>query len=122
MPGNDKGSGCKGERFATYEEAEDYLRSFTDYERMVKGTTYPDNLFDLRRIGALLQRVGNPHRTLHGIHIAGTKGKGSTAIFVDALMRAAGIRSGLYTSPHLISKEERFQVDGELGKEEFLPG
>jgi len=111
----------KGDAFQTYQDAEDYLRSFTDYERMVRGTLYPENLFDLARIESLLEWIGNPHRNLKGIHIAGTKGKGSTAIFVDALIRAQGLRSGLYTSPHLISKEERIQVDGQpLRKEEFL--
>lgn len=115
-----KGREDKG-TFASYEDAEDYLRSFTNYERMVKATAYPDDLFDLRRIEALLRRAGDPHRGLNGIHIAGTKGKGSTAIFADAILRAHGVRSGLYTSPHLVSKEERIQVDGKpLQKDEFL--
>jgi len=122
MPERAAQKGCADRRrFVSYEDAEDYLRSFTDYERMVKGTAYPDDLFDLRRIEALLRRAGDPHRGLRGIHIAGTKGKGSTAIFADAILRAHGIRSGLYTSPHLVSKEERIQVDGRpLEKGEFL--
>lgn len=107
--------------FRTYEEAERYLAEFTDYERMVKGTHYPDDLFDLRRIEELLKRVGDPHRQLRGLHIAGTKGKGSTAVFADVLLRAHGLVSGLYTSPHLVDKEERIQVQGEpLRKREFL--
>lgn len=117
-PGPD---GDDRERFRTYEEAEQYLAEFTDYERMAKGTHYPENLFDLRRIEELLERVGDPHRKLRGLHIAGTKGKGSTAIFSDALLRAHGVVSGLYTSPHLVDKEERIQAQGEpLRKEEFL--
>lgn len=109
------------DRFATDQDAEDYLAKFTDYERMAKGVQYPDDLFDLRRIQGLLERVGNPHVGLHGIHIAGTKGKGSTAVFSDALLRAHGLTSGLYTSPHLIAKEERIQVQGlPIGKDEFL--
>lgn len=107
--------------FRTYEEAERYLAEFTDYERMAKGTHYPEDLFDLRRIEELLRQVGDPHRQLRGLHIAGTKGKGSSAIFADALLRSHGFVSGLYTSPHLIDKEERIQVQGEpLRKEEFL--
>ncbi len=107
--------------FTRYEDAEDYLRSFTDYERMVKGASYPEDLFDLRRIESLLRRVGSPHQQLHGIHIAGTKGKGSTAIFVDAILRIHGITTGLYTSPHLVCKEERIQINRRLlEREEFL--
>lgn len=120
LPGSDPQS-QDGGSFRTYEEAERYLAEFTDYERMAKGTHYPDDLFDLRRVEELLRRVGDPHRQLRGLHIAGTKGKGSTAMFADALLRAHGLLSGLYTSPHLVDKEERIQVQGEpLRKEEFL--
>ena len=75
-------------RFETYREAEDYLNTFTDYERMERGVEYPEDLFDLRRIERLLDRVGNPQAGLNGIHIAGTKGKGSTALFAEAILRA----------------------------------
>ncbi len=107
--------------FKTYSEAEKYLNLFTDYEKMVKGTQYPEDLFDLRRILNLLDKVDNPHHHLPGIHIAGTKGKGSTAIFTEALLQAHGIKTGLFTSPHFIDKEERIQVAGErIKKEDFL--
>lgn len=109
------------ERFETYQEAEDYLNTFTDYERMERGVEYPEDLFDLRRIERLLDRVGNPHTGLPGIHVAGTKGKGSTALFADAILRAHGLTTGLFTSPHILVKEERIQVSGEaLKPEEFL--
>ena len=109
------------EQFASYQDAEDYLNSFTDYERMERGSTYPEDLFDLRRIEGLLERVGNPERDLSGIHIAGTKGKGSTALFAEAILRAHGLTTGLFTSPHLLVMEERIQVSGEnLRPEEFL--
>ncbi len=108
-------------RFETYQEAEDYLNTFTDYERMERGVEYPEDLFDLRRIERLLDRVGNPQAGLNGIHIAGTKGKGSTALFAEAILRAHGLITGLFTSPHLLVKEERIQVSGEaLKPEEFL--
>ena len=88
---------------------------------MVKAVKYPDDLFDLSRIQALLERVSNPHHDLHGIHLAGTKGKGSTAVFIDAVLRAHGVKTGLFTSPHLLHKEERIRVAGRLLKrEEFL--
>lgn len=108
-------------RFETYQDAEDYLNTFTDYERMERGVEYPEDLFDLRRIEGLLERVGNPHVGLSGIHVAGTKGKGSTALFVEAILRGHGLTTGLFTSPHLLTKEERIQVSGEMLKpEEFL--
>lgn len=109
------------ERFETYQDAEDYLNTFTDYERMERGLEYPEDLFDLRRIERLLDCVGNPHVGLRGVHVAGTKGKGSTALFLEAILRAHGMTTGLFTSPHLLTKEERIQVSGELLKpEEFL--
>ncbi len=108
-------------RFETYQDAEHYLSTFTDYERMERGVEYPEDLFDLRRIERLLDRLGNPHATLQGIHVAGTKGKGSTALFAEAILRAHGLTTGLFTSPHLIHKEERIRVSGEMLKpEEFL--
>ena len=108
-------------RFETYQEAEDYLNTFTDYERMERGVEYPEDLFDLRRIERLLDCVGNPHSGLNGIHVAGTKGKGSTALFAEAILRVHGLTTGLFTSPHILVKEERIQVSGEaLRPEEFL--
>lgn len=109
------------ERFETYQDAEDYLNTFTDYERMERGLEYPEDLFDLRRIERLLESVGNPHVGLHGIHLAGTKGKGSTALFTETILRTHGLTTGLFTSPHLLVKEERIQCSGEaLKPEEFL--
>ncbi|MEW6443124.1 MAG: folylpolyglutamate synthase/dihydrofolate synthase family protein [bacterium] len=107
--------------FATYREAEQFLAKFTDYERMERTVSHPGDLFDLRRIQGLLDRAGNPHLGLRGVHIAGTKGKGSTAIFTDALLRAHGLASGLYTSPHLVTMEERIRIQGvPIRRDEFL--
>ncbi len=66
----------------------------------------------LDRMRALLARLGNPQDRLRIIHIAGTKGKGSTSAMLAAVLRQAGYRTGLFTSPHLCRVEERFQVDG----------
>jgi dihydrofolate synthase/folylpolyglutamate synthase len=60
----------------------------------------------------LLNALGNPHHNFPAVQIAGTNGKGSTAAFLDSICRAAGIRSGLFTSPHLISITERIKIDG----------
>lgn len=70
--------------------------------------------WDLVRVSALLAEVGDPHRRARYLHVAGTNGKGSTCAMLASALRAAGFRTGLYTSPHLIDARERIQVDGEL--------
>jgi dihydrofolate synthase / folylpolyglutamate synthase len=72
----------------------------------------PDDL-RLDRMRCLLERLGNPQRRLRIVHIAGTKGKGSTSAMLASVLRRAGYRTGLFTSPHLCRVEERFQVDGQ---------
>lgn len=67
----------------------------------------------LARVHAALARLGDPHRQLRAVTIAGTNGKGSTAAFVDAIARAAGLRTALYTSPHLVTVHERFRIGGQ---------
>ncbi|TMA33021.1 MAG: bifunctional folylpolyglutamate synthase/dihydrofolate synthase [Deltaproteobacteria bacterium] len=67
----------------------------------------------LAPIRALLDRLGAPERGLSVVHVAGSKGKGSTALFAEAVLRAAGARVGTFTSPHLERWTERFRVDGE---------
>jgi dihydrofolate synthase/folylpolyglutamate synthase len=68
--------------------------------------------FGLTNSATLLERMGDPHRRFRSVHIAGTNGKGSTAAFLDSMLRAAGYRVGLYTSPHLVSFTERFRING----------
>jgi dihydrofolate synthase/folylpolyglutamate synthase len=72
----------------------------------------------LRRVSALLDRLGAPHRRYGVIHIAGSKGKGSTAAFAAATLAAAGYRTGLATSPHLHAWRERIAIDGQSVSEE----
>jgi dihydrofolate synthase / folylpolyglutamate synthase len=89
-----------------------------------------DYLFSLHRFGIRLgletmQRLclelGNPERALKFVHIAGTNGKGSTAAFLDSVLRQAGYRTGLYTSPHLIEMGERIRVGGvKISREEIV--
>jgi dihydrofolate synthase/folylpolyglutamate synthase len=66
----------------------------------------------LDRMLGLLRRLGDPHRRLRVLHVAGSKGKGSTAAMLASILRQAGYRTGLFTSPHLCDVTERFQVDG----------
>jgi dihydrofolate synthase/folylpolyglutamate synthase len=93
-----------------YQDRLDYLYSRLNYEKV----GMPKVPADLRlgRMRRLLRRLGDPHLDLPIIHIAGTKGKGSTAAIIASALEAAGIRTGLYCSPHLHRLEERFTVDG----------
>ena len=74
----------------------------------------------LSRTFALLERLGNPQERLKFVHITGTNGKGSTAAMVSSVLTRAGLRTGLYTSPHLWRFHERFQVDGVPISDELL--
>ncbi len=68
--------------------------------------------FDLHNIRAICERMGRPERAFASVHIAGTNGKGSTAAMLASILQAAGLRCGLYTSPHLLRINERIRLDG----------
>jgi len=93
-----------------YADVVRFLNEFTDYERMA--SSYSAGDYTLDRMRRLLSALGNPERAFVSLHIAGTKGKGSTAHLAEALLRAAGHRTGLYTSPHLVDMRERIRIDG----------
>jgi dihydrofolate synthase/folylpolyglutamate synthase len=95
-----------------YRQSLEYIYSFSDYETTHK---LRDSVsYDLRRVFELMSLLGNPHLKAKTVHIAGTKGKGSVAAMVSAVLTASGYKTGLYTSPHLIDIRERFQIDGEM--------
>jgi dihydrofolate synthase/folylpolyglutamate synthase len=97
--------------FTTFKAALDWLFSSTNYEQK-QIVRYNTRAFNLDRAAAILEMLGNPHRSYPTVHIAGTKGKGSTSAMVTALLRAAGLaKVGLYTSPHLMNLNERIQVN-----------
>src|SRR5262245_35182034 len=74
----------------------------------------------LRNVEILLDALGSPQLSFPSIQIAGTNGKGSTAAFIDSILRASGIHCGLYTSPHLVSITERIQINGEqVSRDDF---
>jgi len=97
----------------TFDDAIGYLDSFVNFEKRPPDAQ-PARSFGLDRIRALLKELGDPHARLPCLHIAGTKGKGSTAAMVESVLRAAGYRVGLYTSPHLVDLRERVRVDGRM--------
>jgi dihydrofolate synthase/folylpolyglutamate synthase len=92
-----------------YQEALEYILRFADYERLPRSGI----VWDIKRIEKLLERLGNPQHAARSIHVAGTKGKGSTAAMIASILKQAGYRVGLYTSPHLLSFTERIQADGQ---------
>lgn len=85
----------------------------TDYERQQR-LRYNVTTFDLGRMEALLKGLGNPHLKTKSIHIAGTKGKGSTATMLARMLEANGYTVGLYTSPHVTSLHERIVINGDM--------
>jgi len=92
----------------TYPETIRYLESFINYEKI---PAYPyKQSFKLERIKDFLNALDNPQDTLRCLHVAGTKGKGSTCAFVTYILRQAGYRVGLYTSPHLSDFRERIRI------------
>ncbi len=76
----------------------------------------------LDRISALLEALGNPHHAGRWIHVAGTNGKGSTSAMIEAGLRASGVRTGLYISPHLVEPTERIQIAGQPVIQEQFAG
>ena len=92
----------------SHEQARAFWYGLINYEQRTPAAAD----LGLDRMRALLARLGNPQDRLRILHIAGTKGKGSTSAMLAAVLRRAGYRTGLFTSPHLCRVEERFQVDG----------
>ena len=102
----------------TYPEALQYLNSFVNYE---KRDRYDYNKsFKIDRIQKIASLLGNPQDATNAIHIAGTKGKGSTSAFIYSILKAAGFKVGLYTSPHLASFRERIRINATLISEEDI--
>src|SRR3984893_12956315 len=94
----------------TYEESVRYL--FTLGRELASPQQASVAKFDLANITTLCERLGQPQREVQSVHVARTNGKGSTAAMLDSILRAAGLRTGLYTSPHLERINERIRLDG----------
>jgi dihydrofolate synthase/folylpolyglutamate synthase len=99
----------------TYREALAWLYSFSDTERT--GAFVHDREDNLTRERALLAELGNPHLAYDVTHVAGTKGKGSTAALIASVLAAAGVRAGLYAQPDLHTFRERIRVGGKVASE-----
>jgi dihydrofolate synthase/folylpolyglutamate synthase len=102
-----------------YNKALDYLYSFVDYS-LKHSSELAKAEFNLDRMFALMEQLGNPQAKYPIIHVAGTKGKGSVSALCASALQAAGYKTGLYTSPHLIDYTERIQIDGEPISHELM--
>ena len=95
----------------TYTEAEAYINDIPKFSK----------LKDADGCREILAAFGDPQNSFHYIHVAGTNGKGSVCAFLDSMLRRAGKRTGLFTSPHLITTAERMKVDGrDISREDFV--
>jgi dihydrofolate synthase / folylpolyglutamate synthase len=97
----------------TYRAAIEFLNSHTDFEKMIR-VGYNHTNFNLSRMLRILAGLGNPHKKIRTIHVAGTKGKGSTCHMVASMLQNSGYRTGLYVSPHIVDLRERISIDGDL--------
>lgn len=103
----------------TYEQSLNFLSGLANYEKTPLPVSNPAN-YDLRRMADLLHSLGHPQLGKKAIHIAGTKGKGSTCAMIAGILIAAGYRTGLFTSPHLFTWQERISFNSrQITKKDF---
>lgn len=102
---------------ADYRDFEAFIRRFTNYERAVPPPAEGLDAFKLDRMRSLHAAAGEPPRSCPIVHVAGTKGKGSTVLLLEALLEADGLRVGAYTSPHVEHLRERIRLDGHPASE-----
>ena len=99
------------ERLRDFGDFERFIGRFTNYERLPH-FDYSHKTLGPERVRGLAEAVGSPQRSYPSVHVAGTKGKGSTSLILEALLRASGYRVGTYTSPHVEHLRERIRVEG----------
>ncbi len=107
--------------FRSYQQAIDYLFKRTDYEKE-ESLRYNITTFSLERMKKLLSLLGDPHDKIPTVHIAGTKGKGSTATMLAKMLEANDYKVGLYTSPHVLHLHERIAVNSEMISDSEMKG
>jgi len=104
----------------TFNDALDFLYQFINYEHKTT-IKYIETNYNLHQFKEFLQQIGSPQKGLQYIHVAGSKGKGSTSAILASLLSAHGYRTGIYSSPHLINIRERFRIDGHaISNQDFI--
>ena len=99
-----------GNDMITFEEAVAYLKDMPRF-------TVKKNPADSRDLKWFLKKLGNPEKDLRIIHVAGTNGKGSVCAYMSSILREAGYRTAVFTSPHLVDMRERFLILGAMADE-----
>ena len=103
----------------SYQEALDYIYSFINYS-LTRNLRYSAEKFNLDRMVRFMDLLGNPQRNYKVIHVAGTKGKGSTSAMLTGILTQAGYKTGFYSSPHMIEFIERIRVgERQITKDEL---
>ncbi len=105
-------------QFTSFDQIMEHMESFTNLER--KTDRYNTRTYRLDRMQAIMAILGNPERSYSTIHVAGSKGKGSTASYIASALEAAGFRTGLYMSPHVSDYRERFTLSGRFFEDSLL--
>lgn len=100
-----------------YQETLDWIYSWVDFS-MKRHVDDKHRFFKLDRMNKLMELLDHPHRKFQTVHVAGTKGKGSTASLIASVLQESGYRVGLYTSPHLEDFRERIVIDGQMISQE----
>jgi len=104
------GAGAKQGLRMDYSNVEKYLNTYVDYE-VIPGFGFAEAGYSLSHVCELLRRLGNPHVGPLTVHVAGSKGKGTISALIASALHACGLRTGLYTSPHLLHLGERIKVN-----------
>lgn len=102
-----------GARIHSLEAAYRWLDEHINYERRLESVAYTERAFQVGEFARRLEHLGSPQRGLRTVHLAGTRGKGSAALLLEGLMRQCGLRTAVFTSPHLREYRERIRIDGE---------
>ena len=103
-----------------FQQSLDWIYSWVDFS-MKRHVDDTHRFFKLDRMNKLMELLGNPHESFPTVHVAGTKGKGSTSLFIASALQAAGYKVGLYTSPHLVEFQERIIINGQwISKEDLV--
>jgi len=105
--------------FVNHQAALEFLNSRVNFEQIHSGKLTQES-FKLDRMHALVKALGDPHLAVPVVHIAGSKGKGSTCVMLESCLRSSGYTTGLFTSPHLTDERQRVRINGsEVNKDQF---